>query len=137
MPSDVATIFYDGDCGLCHRAVRFVLARDRDGRAFRFAPLGGETFRTLVPAATRAQLPDSIVLREPDGTLRVRTAALRAIGRRLGGVWRIAAAVAGVVPPALLDAGYDGLARVRHRLFAKPPAACPVLPPALRARFDA
>jgi hypothetical protein len=27
-------------------------------------------------------------------------------------------------------------ARVRHRLFTRPPAACPVLPVALRARFD-
>jgi predicted DCC family thiol-disulfide oxidoreductase YuxK len=134
--SDVATIFYDGDCGLCHRAVRIVLAADPEGRAFRFAPLGGETFRALVPEATRAQLPDSIVLREPDGTLHVRTAALRAIARRLGGRWKIAAALTGVLPSRLLDAGYDGVARVRHRLFAKPPAACPVLPPELRARFD-
>ena len=50
MSSDVATIFYDGDCGLCHRAVRVVLAADPEGRAFRFAPLGGETFRALMQA---------------------------------------------------------------------------------------
>ena len=37
-------LFYDGSCGLCHRAVRFILAEDRSGTAFRFAPLGGETF---------------------------------------------------------------------------------------------
>src|SRR2546422_4747254 len=28
-------LFYDGSCGLCHRAVRFVLAEDRTGNAFR------------------------------------------------------------------------------------------------------
>ncbi|HZH02738.1 MAG TPA: DCC1-like thiol-disulfide oxidoreductase family protein [Myxococcaceae bacterium] len=38
--SDSDILFYDGGCGLCHRAVRFVLARDPAGR-FRFAPLGG------------------------------------------------------------------------------------------------
>lgn len=132
----VATLFYDGGCGLCHRAVRFVLARDRDGRAFRFAPLHGETFAALVSPAARAALPDSLVLREPDGTLRARSDALRAIGRRLGGPWGVLAALAGLVPASLLDAGYDALARVRHRWFAPPPAACPVLPPALRVRFD-
>lgn len=136
MQPGVATLFYDGDCGLCHRAVRVVLAADPEGRAFRFAPLGGETFRAAVPAATRAALPDSIVLREPDGALHVRTAALRAIGRRLGGGWGLAAAIAGFLPTRLLDAGYDGIARLRSRLFAKPAAACPMLPAHLRARFD-
>ena len=28
MQPGVATIFYDGDCGLCHRAVRVVLGAD-------------------------------------------------------------------------------------------------------------
>jgi hypothetical protein len=33
------------------------------------------------------------------------------------------------------DAAYDLVARLRHRLFALPPDACPVTPPHLRARF--
>ena len=37
-------LFYDGTCALCHGAVRFVLARDRDGSAFRFAPLDFHDF---------------------------------------------------------------------------------------------
>jgi hypothetical protein len=36
----------------------------------------------------------------------------------------------------LLDTGYDGIARIRHRIFAKPPDACPILPAPLRDRFD-
>src|SRR5208282_2216789 len=32
-------LFYDGYCGLCHRAVRFILAEDTTGTAFRFAAL--------------------------------------------------------------------------------------------------
>ena len=31
-------LFYDGDCGLCHRFVRFALAEDVTGRALRYAP---------------------------------------------------------------------------------------------------
>ena len=46
-------IFYDGHCGLCHAAVRFVVARDDREEGFVFAPLGGETFREtlLLPIA--------------------------------------------------------------------------------------
>ncbi|NGX54495.1 MAG: hypothetical protein KR126chlam2_00106 [Chlamydiae bacterium] len=35
-------IFYDGECPLCNRAVRFVLQADHKA-LFKFAPLGGET----------------------------------------------------------------------------------------------
>ena len=39
-------LYYDGDCGFCHRTVRFVIALDR-GEAFRFAPIDGSTFHGL------------------------------------------------------------------------------------------
>jgi predicted DCC family thiol-disulfide oxidoreductase YuxK len=130
-----STIFYDGACGLCHRAVRFVLAEDRDGDAFRFAPLDSETFRASVPESIRPRLPDSIVLRDPDGALHVKADAVLAIGARLGGLWRVLATVVRIVPSTLLDAAYDVVARVRWRMFAQPKTACPLLPPHLRERF--
>ena len=134
-----ATIFYDGGCGLCHRFVRFALSEDREGKYFRFAPLEGNTFAALRKATTRPEMlddVDSIVLSLPDGTLLVRAAAVLEIGRKLGGIWRVAAATAGVLPLRLLGTGYDGIARIRHRIFAKPPDACPILPAQLRDRFD-
>ena len=60
-------IFYDGHCGFCHRAVRWVLKRDPAGTRFRFAPLQGPTFLKRVPAFYRATLPDTIVLQTSDG----------------------------------------------------------------------
>ena len=39
-------VFYDGGCALCHHSVRFLVARDRDGSRFRFAPIGGACFRS-------------------------------------------------------------------------------------------
>jgi predicted DCC family thiol-disulfide oxidoreductase YuxK len=130
-----ATLFYDGDCGLCHRAVRFVLAEDRDGCAFRFAPLASETFEKALPAAERAALPDSLVVRTPDGRILVRTAAVREICTRLGGLWRALAVASLALPERLLDRGYDGVARIRKRLFARPAEACPIVPAELRQRF--
>jgi predicted DCC family thiol-disulfide oxidoreductase YuxK len=127
-------VFYDGDCGLCHRSVRWIAARDREG-VFRFAPLGGETFRALVPPAERAALPDSVVVRTPEGALLLRSDGTVRVLRRLGGGWAVLGALLAAVPRALRDAAYDAVARVRGRLFARPARGCPVASPALRARF--
>jgi predicted DCC family thiol-disulfide oxidoreductase YuxK len=131
------TLFYDGNCGLCHGAVRFALAEDPDGSALRFAPLDSEAFRAAVPADVRAALPDSLVVATADGRVLTRSEGVLHLGQRLGGMWRVLAAVADAVPAPILDAAYDLLARARHRLFAKPKDACPMLPPQLRARFTA
>jgi len=128
-------LFYDGSCGLCHRAVRFVLWADPSGRAFRFAPLGGAAFEAAVPVGERGRLPDSLVVRTADGALLVRSAAVVHLLRRLGGGWRVLAAALAAVPRPLRDLGYDLVARVRFRLFARPPDACPRVPPGLRDRF--
>jgi predicted DCC family thiol-disulfide oxidoreductase YuxK len=128
-------LFYDGGCGLCHRAVRFVLAEDVDGSAFRFAPLDSDTFRAATSEETRATLPDSFVVLTKAGTVLTRSAAVRYILARLGGFWRLLGGLAGLVPTWLLDRLYDGVARVRRRLFARPKDACPLLPPHLRKRF--
>ena len=128
-------IFYDGDCGLCHWAVSFVVPRDRD-QTFRFAPLDSQTFRTLISEAERARLPDSMVVLTRDGRQLTRSAAVLHIMSTIGGVWRPVAGVARLVPAAVRDWAYDRVAAVRRRVFAKPSGVCPVLPPDLRARFD-
>ncbi len=130
-----ALLFYDGACGLCHRTVRFVLAEDRGGDALRFSPLQGEAFAAAVPESVRRDLPDSIVLQLADGTVLVRSRAVLACADRLGGLWRVLATVGRAVPAGLLDRGYDFVARIRTRLFARPKDACPLLPPELRGRF--
>jgi predicted DCC family thiol-disulfide oxidoreductase YuxK len=128
-------VFYDGDCGFCHGSVRFLAAHDRAG-SFRYAPLGGATFLALVPAEARASLPDSLVLRTADGRVLVQGEATLHCLRRLGGGFRLLAALLGVVPRALRDAAYAALARNRKRWLARPSDACPVPNGTLRARFD-
>jgi predicted DCC family thiol-disulfide oxidoreductase YuxK len=115
--------------------VRVAVRADRHGRV-RFAPLEGATFRELVPESERNRLPDSLVLREADGTLRVRSAAVVALLRHCGGPWRALATAADLLPGALADRLYDAVARVRRRVFRRPREACPSVPPILRARFD-
>lgn len=139
VPQDEPTaemLFYDGHCGLCHGAVKFVVKRDRAGRAFRFAPLQGPTFEARVPAERRAGLPDSIIVLTNEGALLARSEAVVHILRRLGGAWKALAGVLALVPRALRDAAYNFIARIRYSIFGKRNDVCPILPADLRARFD-
>ncbi len=136
-PADKETIFYDGECGLCHGAVRFTLSQDRSGKAFRFAPLNSDAFRKDFEERERKKLPDSIVIRTIDGRVLTRSDAVFHILFRLGGFWRALAAAGRLMPRCVTDLMYDGVAAVRKKLFAKPPAACPLLPAHLRNRFRA
>jgi predicted DCC family thiol-disulfide oxidoreductase YuxK len=129
-------IFYDGSCGLCHRAVRFILAEDRRGEAFRFAPLGGEVFHAAVTEGRRAALPDSLVVLTAEGELLSRSSAVLYVMRRLGGMWRMVSLIGQLTPVAWRDGVYDAVARMRYRLFRKPESACPLLPGHLRSRFE-
>lgn len=128
--------FYDGHCGLCHRTVRFLLSEDRDGKAFVFSPLQSEVFAASVPESERGALPDSIVILTADGRMLTRSAAALYTLERLGGIWRLCAAAGRWVPAVLRDALYDGVAKVRHRVFRRPEEACPILPEHLRERFE-
>lgn len=129
------TIFYDGHCGLCHRWVKFVMPRDRDGSKFVFSPLQGDTFAQAIPEARRATLPDSIIVQTHGGEVLMKSTAVLHILRRLGGVWAVLAGVGRVIPRGLRDFVYDRVASVRHKFFKKPSDACPLMPPELRGRF--
>jgi predicted DCC family thiol-disulfide oxidoreductase YuxK len=129
-------LFYDGHCGLCHRAVKFVLRHDRRGTAFRFAPLQGDTFQARVPPENRAGLPDSVVVLTADGKLLTRSDAFLHIFRRLGGEWRVLAGILEVIPRPMRDAVYNTIARIRYRVFGTRDDLCPIVPADLRARFD-
>jgi len=128
------TLFYDGECGICQGAVRFVLSEDR-ARAFMFAPLGGERFLCELTESERAGLPDSVVIRTESGEILTRSAAALTVLESLGGFWRALAYVARVIPSDMRDAAYDLVARNRPRRASPEGLACPILPPHLRERF--
>lgn len=128
-------VFYDGTCGLCHGWVRFLLRRDRDGNRFRYAPLQGETWVARVPAERRRELPDSVVIRTAEGDLFAESRGVIHLLRRLGGGWKVVAALLWIVPRPLRDLGYRLVAAVRYRLFRRPQELCPIVPAELRGRF--
>jgi predicted DCC family thiol-disulfide oxidoreductase YuxK len=129
-------IFYDGSCGLCHRWVKFVIARDHDGRLFHFAPLQGDRYRRSIHTNSNGHQPDSIVVLTASGRTLTRSSAAVYILRRLGGAWAAIGLLLHAIPRPVRDAGYDFVARIRYKLFDRPEASCPMLPAELRKRFD-
>jgi predicted DCC family thiol-disulfide oxidoreductase YuxK len=127
-------VLYDGVCGFCNGSVRWLAAHDRDAR-LHYAPLQGET-----AAALRARHPEiptaleTIAYVEEDGRVSMQSAAVFRVLRELPAPWRWIAALRGLLPRALWDAAYRAFARRRYRWFGRL-EACPIPPPALRARI--
>jgi predicted DCC family thiol-disulfide oxidoreductase YuxK len=103
---------------------------------FRYAPIGGRAFQREIPKALRVDLPDSVLVKRSTGMVLVRSQALLFAARRIGGAWRLLAAVGGLVPPWILDLGYDAVAGLRRKFFRRPETTCPILPAEVRARFE-
>ena len=128
-------VFFDGECALCHRGVRFLAARDARAR-LRFAPLDGDLARATLPAPLRDIGPDgTVVLLEPGGRISVRSAAVLRALAATGGGWKFAGAIAGVPPlVSLLDVAYRQVAKRRDRWFGRT-TECPLPDPSLRERL--
>jgi predicted DCC family thiol-disulfide oxidoreductase YuxK len=111
--------------------VRFVAKRECSGQVH-FAPLGGAAFQRLIPESMRSGLPDSLLVRGPDGALLCRSAALIHLLGRMGPGWRLAGTLLGWVPKGLRDWSYDWLARRRRRS-----SSCAWRPDPADPRFEA
>lgn len=112
-------VVFDGDCGLCHGFVRFVLAEDKH--------------REFVFAAGPQDITEVMVYRTNDKLGGADAVAY--ILKRLGGLWYILGTCIALCPGALKHPIYRGVARIRHRLFPIKTGACPVPPMHLRERW--
>jgi predicted DCC family thiol-disulfide oxidoreductase YuxK len=129
--ADGPIVFFDGVCGLCNRTVDFLLKRDTRG-VFRFAPLQGETAQRLLTAADVESLNSLVFF---DGTnLYRRSAGTVRIFWRLGGLWKVPAALLWLVPLPIRNAGYRAIAAYRYRWFGKK-ETCRMPTPEERERF--
>ena len=109
-------VLYDGECGLCHRSVKFLLARDR-GQLW-YAPLQGETAAEL--RARHPEIPktlESVVLVD-DERVHLRSKAFLYGAKYLTRPWRWAYHVRWL-PAFVLDLGYRLIARIRYRVWGK------------------
>jgi len=115
-------LFYDGNCGICTRSVRFLMNHDPHQR-LRFAPLQGETAQSLLSEGLRKDL-STAVYRESEEVTHLRSdAALRAL-IDTGCRWRFMAKASLWVPKGLRDVCYNWVAQNRKRL--SPKGSCPM-----------
>ncbi len=119
---DAPLLLYDGECGLCSRAVQFILRRDARQRML-FASLQSETGReVLSEAGLDPSDLTTMILRTGPGALLVRSDAALTAAAELRVPWRWASGLRWI-PRPIRDAVYRVIARFRHRIFPAP-AAC-------------
>jgi predicted DCC family thiol-disulfide oxidoreductase YuxK len=124
-------VFFDGECGLCNRFVRWLLDRDRRG-VLRFAPLRGELAAQKLAALPGDEGEWSVAFWDEDGVHSESDATLRAVAR-VGGFWRIARWLL-PVPRRIRNGVYRFVARRRIRWFGRV-ASCALLSEEERARM--
>ena len=139
MPNDTPILLYDGSCGLCARSVQFVLENEHDGHRLRFATLQGPYGRDILANDPSLAGVDSVVWLEPAAAGRpqrilVRSEAVLAVLRHLGGPWRTLAKLGRIVPRISRDGLYRLVARTRYRFFGRD-TSCMLPSPEQRARF--
>ncbi len=139
MSNDPAVLLYDGTCGFCDGAVKFVLRVDRRGE-LRFAALDSPFGVAVLDRHPALASIDSVVYVEnpesADERVTVRSEAALRVARYLGGPWRVLGAVAGLVPAPIRDWLYDRFAAIRYRVFGRVDS-CALPAPEVRARFIA
>ncbi|SCA63784.1 Uncharacterized protein YuxK [Chlamydiales bacterium SCGC AG-110-M15] len=113
-------VFYDGECPLCNRAVRFLLKHDSNA-CLLFAPLQGETAKKLL--GDRPDLLDELdtmVVIENYGegsqNLLIRGKAALRLAWFLGGTWAFFGLFS-FLPAFPFDWAYRLIAKNRYRLF--------------------
>ncbi len=112
--------FYDGQCGLCHLAVVFLLKRDRTNKLF-FAPLQSACFKRFAAEHKIVFAPKSILVYDPNSnTLIAESTAVLLLLKNCGTFWSAIAHANLLVPRAVRDTVYRFIARIRHNFFALP-----------------
>jgi predicted DCC family thiol-disulfide oxidoreductase YuxK len=125
-------VLFDGVCNLCAGVVKFLVPKDPTGR-LRFASLQSLAGQHLLTSFNVSPTDDSVVA-IVDGHAYIRSDAAMAIARAVGGQYRLAAAVARLIPRPIRDIVYRYVASHRYRWFGQKDE-CWLPTPALRARF--
>lgn len=131
LSADGPVVFYDGECGLCDRTIKFLIRVDRHKR-LRYATLQGETAERVIGAPDGPSDAWAVKLLDSNGLFDRSDAALRAIAYA-GGIWSVAKAFL-LVPRFIRDGVYRWVATNRYRWFGKVDA-CMIPTPSLRERF--
>ncbi len=131
-------VMFDGHCGLCNRAVRWLLRRDRRDR-LRFVGMQSERAAGVLGryGMEGTGLATMVVVRDLGGreeSVLVRSDAVVTLLRELPRPWPWIGMVLRWIPRAVRDLGYRLVARWRYRIWGRL-EICPLPTAEERARF--
>ena len=118
-------IYYDGKCGLCHLAVRFILRVDSKSN-FYFSPLSNLDINL--------KNIDSIILKR-DNKVFYEGMAIIMIFQNIDNNWNYLAKVLKLIPINVLDTAYRWVSRNRAKIPVKKVSSCPMVPSYYQKRF--
>ena len=118
-------IYYDGECGLCHLAVRFILRVDSKNK-FYFSPLSN--------LDNNLKNIDSIILKKGNKVF-YEGQAIIMIFENIDNNWNYLAKVLKLIPIYLLDTAYRWVSRNRAKISVKKVSSCPIVPSYYQKRF--
>ena len=118
-------IYYDGECGLCHLAVRFILRIDSKSK-FYFSPLSN--------LDNNLKNIDSIILKKGNKVFYEGQAVIM-IFKNIDNNWNYLAKVLNLIPINVLDAAYRWVSRNRAKVSVKKVSSCPIVPSYYQKRF--
>lgn len=136
-PAPNPIVLYDGVCGLCNRAVQFLLKRDRHDR-FRFAPLQSEFAANVLKHhgidPTKLDTVFAVINHgKPGEELLARGDAVLLFAKVLGGIWNVGR-LGRLMPRPIRNWLYDFVAAHRYRVFGKA-ESCMLPDPSYRHKF--
>lgn len=105
-------LFYDSQCGLCQRSVRFFLFIDKK-KSVAFAPLFGKKYQELIPVNFKNY--DSILFYQ-NGEICIKSKAILEGISSLGGAYKLVW-IAKIIPRFFLDFLYDQVAINRKKIL--------------------
>ena len=118
-------IYYDGGCGLCHLAVRFILRVDSKSK-FYFSPLSN--------LDNNLKYIDSIILKRGNEVF-YEGQAIIMIFENIDNNWKYLAEVLKLIPTNLLNTAYRWVSRNRAKVSVKKVSSCPIVPNSYQKRF--
>ena len=129
-PHNQNIVFFDGVCGLCNKAIDFLMSKDTR-KVLLFAPLQGNTAEKLLPKGEASSLNSMVYY--SNGKISYRTRAILNLLWDMGGWWTLTALFR-IIPPFIRDIFYNWMAASRYKLFGKK-ETCRIPTAEERARF--
>ena len=129
--TNTTILFFDGNCGLCNRSVKFVLRKEKKNELL-FSPLQSEFAKKKLSSFELRDKLDSMVLLE-NGKVHTESSAALRVTKYLKGLWPLMMAFI-IVPPFIRNAVYRYIAKNRITWFGMADY-CDMMTPELKKRF--